>query len=318
MPGPGISPSAALADRAEECRALTLTVALDRRGADPAWLTLAAIDEIRLLKVTRAALRADVVAQGAATGLDGGSQGLPDGDHQSIAAQQGNPTGGETGVNSGVEERLTCVNIAHADNYMAVHHNGLDGCAPATDMGMEPGRIEFGPQWFGGQARQQRMAQRIVRLPKYRAQTTRIGDPATHTLPHHHINMIVPAGRHGPGHHLQAAGHPQMQDDPARAAIDQKIFSAPLDGAHRAPRYAPGEIPRYRPAQPTIAHDHGFHALALHVRRKSSAGRFDLRQFRPGSPPIFLPPPAGRPGRLPLRPRKKSAIGFRLATHWSP
>ena len=85
---PGITCSPALADRAKERRALSLTQGLDGCTANPARLTLAAIHETGLLKVTGIAFGAHVIAQGTAAGFDGSGKRFPDGGNQLCASQQ--------------------------------------------------------------------------------------------------------------------------------------------------------------------------------------------------------------------------------------
>src|SRR5256714_3840778 len=66
-----------------------------------------------------------------------------------------------------------------------------------------------------------------------------------------------------------------MQDEMAVAAVDQKIFAAPLDRAHGAP----GEsvhVLRHRPAQPGFAHGHTGDHATRELGLEAAARHFDL------------------------------------------
>src|ERR1700741_4228218 len=99
---------------------------------------MSAIDEIGLLKVAGIAFRAHVIAQAASAGLDGGGERFPDGENQFFATQQGNPASGEARMNTGAKQRLACINVAHTDDYVTVHHDGFYRSAATAGVGVQP------------------------------------------------------------------------------------------------------------------------------------------------------------------------------------
>ena len=98
-----ISSLSALAARAEESRALSLTQGFDECSANPAGFALTAVNEIGLLKGTRTAFRAHVIAQRTAAGFDGRRKRFLDRGHEFFAARQGNAARGEPGMNASVK-----------------------------------------------------------------------------------------------------------------------------------------------------------------------------------------------------------------------
>src|SRR5262245_32754003 len=88
--------------------------------------------------------------------------------------------------------------------------------------------------------------------PEQRDEAPRIAQPEQ-TLADRDVDVVVLPRRGARRDEAQASRHAQVQDQVAVAAVEQKIFSAPLDRVHSAPGEAPDDR-RHAPAQARLAH----------------------------------------------------------------
>src|SRR5712692_4692074 len=185
----------ALALRAIKGRALTLTQQPDSLSAHAAGLAASAIGVVILLEITGFAIGADKVAQRAAAGVDGRAECLPYCPHQTIAAFTRNFARRRCRMDASAEQRLAGVDVAHAHHGMAVHEYRLYCGAAAAGAGVQPASIELGTERFRREIGEQGVGKRILRLPQYRAEAARIGEPGAHSGVEHQVEVIVLPGR---------------------------------------------------------------------------------------------------------------------------
>ncbi|MNE83983.1 hypothetical protein D3C80_1808480 [compost metagenome] len=118
----------------------------------------------------------------------------------------------------------------------------------------------------------QHVAGRQVFTPQPGAKTARIGITQRHAVTDHQINVVVLTGFGFLGQHTQAAGHPQMDDNPTLVQFNQQILGAALHAAYR-PVAQRQNLLGNRPAQPRIAHHSILNAMANKIRfNPTSAG----------------------------------------------
>jgi len=118
--------TSALAPRAIEAGALADAPRADGLAAAGAGLAGAAIDPQRAGEVAGVAVFLHEVPQtGAALGDGGGEHGL-DARGETFIARQRDAPGGPRGMDAGAVQGLAGVDVADADDDMAVHDEGLD------------------------------------------------------------------------------------------------------------------------------------------------------------------------------------------------
>jgi tetratricopeptide (TPR) repeat protein len=176
------------------------------------------------------------------------------------------------------EKTFVRVDVAHADDATAVHEELLDAGAMGSGELMQARRMQGTRKRLDSKVHQQRMRLDIGRGPEHGAEPARIAQ-AKNPVTQLKVEVIVLLRGRADWQHAQASRHPKMQDQIAVAAIDQEIFAAPLDRAHRAAG-EPVHILRHRPAQPRLAHRDARDHAARELRLEAAARHFDLGKLR--------------------------------------
>ena len=101
--------------------------AFDWRVAGVAGLGFAIVDAECLFEVAGFATFVEEIAQGGAAHFDGGGEDFADGGREAFEAWEADFAGGEGGANAGHEEGFAGVDVADADDAVAVHDEGFDG-----------------------------------------------------------------------------------------------------------------------------------------------------------------------------------------------
>src|SRR5699024_2024432 len=117
-------PASGLAARAIERAALADAGATNGLAVTRAGLAGFVIYRQFLLKIARAAVDTDIVAQCRAAGGDGVAQHLFYGDGELVITRRADAPGRTLGVNAGSVQRFRGINIADADHHVAVHDEG--------------------------------------------------------------------------------------------------------------------------------------------------------------------------------------------------
>ena len=144
--------------------------------------------------------------------------------------------------------------------------------------------IEGVGQRLGRECRQQWMRATVALGPVQAAETTRIVESEHAGIVEHDVHVVVLAQRRGGPHHLQVAGHTQMQQQRTVGDADQKILGAAIDTIDARPLESRFQVRLNWPPQPAIANDHRDDTAPDEVRFERAPGGLDLRQFRHGRP----------------------------------
>ena len=143
--------------------------------ADPAGGILALINLMALLKASMSAIRMQVVAQCASSGINGFSERLPDLGEQPFATLFADAVSGAQGRNAGAKQAFRGVNVAHANQQMAVHQNGFDRAVTLSECFMQPRGGHFLRKRLRAQVRKERMRlKRRCRVPDHGAKASGI------------------------------------------------------------------------------------------------------------------------------------------------
>jgi len=226
-----------LASRTIKCGALCLFDFPNELAADTTGLAGAAVGEILLLKIPRAAVGMNEVTQAAATGCDGGKERFLDDGHEALQARERNLACRRTRVDAGAKQAFGCIDVADADNAVAIHERWLDGCLDTLEMIFKPQRIKGRVKRLDAELGEQGMLANIAREPQHRTKATRIAQ-AQGGVFKHQIDVIMFLRRRARrvrcvrffiGQQAQAAGHAQVNEQMADTKIQQQVFCAAGD-----------------------------------------------------------------------------------------
>src|SRR5690606_30781905 len=131
---------------------------------------------------------------------------------------------------AGAEQAFRGVDVADADDGMAVHEKELDGRGATTRGGMQPVAGEGIRERLDAQRSDEGMSRGIVPDPERGAETARVAQ-AQGLSAEDEIEMLVLPRRLAGGHQAQAAGHAQVQDQRTLFEAEQQILAAPVDVA---------------------------------------------------------------------------------------
>ena len=275
-------PSLPLADLAPESRTLAEAGGLDGGAADAAGLILAIVDVEGLLEVAGGAAFVDEVAQRGATLFESGGQHFADGGGQAAVAGEREPSGGALGRDTGAEQRFAGVDVADADDDVAVHDEGFDGggAAPGTGMEVFAGKALF--EGFRAERREKRVLARIFSSPKQAAKAAGVVIAEAEAAGEDEVVMIVLAGRAGGGSDAETPGHAEMDEQRARPGPEQQVFAAPGETLQRLPGQEVRQCGRNGPAEPGFPDEQPLDGLPFQVRTDATQGGFDFGEFRHG------------------------------------
>ncbi len=99
------------------------------------------------------------------------------------------------------------------------------------------------------------MGSRITAMPQHRAEAARVAQAHQRAVAQHQIEVVMLIWWRVRGQDAQTAGHAQMQDQCAAAAIHQQIFGAALERTYLLSAQQLGQVFRDRPAQAAVADD---------------------------------------------------------------
>lgn len=111
---------------AEKCRALALPDLPDGGAAYSAGLFGAIVNQMLQLEITAVAAAINIVAQGAAAGVNGSLKCLLYCQLQTLAALFADAVGCGCRVNAGAEQGFAGVDVANANQQLAVHDDLFD------------------------------------------------------------------------------------------------------------------------------------------------------------------------------------------------
>ncbi len=224
----------------------------------------------------------DKVAQAAATGCDGSKERFLDDGHEALQARQGNPARRGARVDAGTKQALRCVDVADADDAVAVHERWLDGCLDALEMVFEPQGVKGRIQRFDAELGEQRVLESIPREPQHRTKTAGIAQAQGGFLKHQ-IDVVVllrRRARRAIGEQAQAAGHAQVNEQVAGTKIKQQIFGAAGNVDERLADKLGTGVARQGVTQHGRVKVGAGQTAANQGRRNAAAGDFYFGQFR--------------------------------------
>jgi len=181
-------------------------------------------------------------------------------------------------------EALGGIDVADADHQAAVHQQRLDRRAAPTRCRVQPVAIEIGAQGLDAEAGQQRMRlDPLTFMPEQRPETPRVTQ-AKNGAGEEQVEVIVRLWRRRRRHQAQAAGHPEVQDQPATAigalAVEQQILAATADRLDAQAGEARIEAGGNRVPQSGRAHDCASDPLLRQEGEQSLPTDFDFGEFR--------------------------------------
>ena len=172
-----------------------------------------------LLEIARLSLAVGEIPQGGAALFDGLGQHLLYHPHQPFVAQPSDTPGGGLRVNTGHEQRFTGIDVAHPHHHFVVHDEGLDADTATTRGGEQIIRIEGIGQGLRPQSLQQLVSLCRASGPQYGTKSPRITQAQAAAIGEDDIDVIVLARRRAGRHHMQTAGHAEVQDHRADSRL---------------------------------------------------------------------------------------------------
>jgi hypothetical protein len=166
----------------------------------------------------------DEVAQAAAAGLDGVLQGLFDGGHQTFNTLAGDFSGGAAGVDAGAEEALRSVDVADADDAVAVHEGDFDGGFESARLVVQPLRGEGVVEGFDAEWGNQCVLFGIAFDPEQGTEAAWVAQAQyafARPVSERNVDMVVLLYGDIMAHDAQAAGHAEVQQDDAGIKLKQ-------------------------------------------------------------------------------------------------
>lgn len=252
------------------------------------------------------------VAQAAAAGFDGGVERGFDDRHQPPKAFTRDFSRRRARVDACAKQAFRSIDIADADNAMAVHQHRFDGCREAAEGAFQPGGVEHVVQRLDAQMRQQRVRQDIAFQPQHGAEAARITQ-AQRRAAEDQVNVIVFLRGFASGYQPQAARHAQMNQQMPAAEIQQQIFAASRNGA-QMPADKGGTLRMGQGiTQRRYAKVGAGETAADECGRNAAPSDFNFRQFRHAGngAKLITSPHCMRlfyPGTLPMNPVPRPAV----------
>lgn len=164
------------------------------------------------------------VTQAAATRCDGGKERFLDDGHETLQARERNLACRRTRVDAGAKQAFGRIDVADADDAVAIHERWFDGCLDALEMIFEPQRIKGRVKRLDTELGEQGMLANIAREPQHRTKAARIAQ-AQGGVFKHQIDVVMFLRRRAQrvrcviGQQAQAAGHAQMNEQMADTKV---------------------------------------------------------------------------------------------------
>src|SRR5690349_14728722 len=280
--------SAWLAMRAMERRALADPRLADRMAADAARQARPPIDEIAELKVAGGAVRADVIAQRAATLGDRRIENEPNGVDELRKSWLRQPTGSDGRSNTRAKQRLVGVDVSHTSDDVIVHQRELDRRASFARDAPQVIGIECWIERLGPERVEKRMAVCRRCDPQHRAEAPRIAVAKNGAIVERDVDMIVQRARRWLAPDAQRSCHAEVNEHRTVARAKQQVLAAPVDAIDDRALERFRKFGGNRPAQPPVVHVDPHDAPADHVRRDTAPRRFYFRKLGHGT--VGAPP----------------------------
>lgn len=180
------------------------------------------------------------------------------------------------------KEGFVGVDVADAGNDPLIHDELPDRNRAAAAPMIEMAATEALLQGFRAKARQERMAERVIRRPDYEPEATVIVQPEAKTMAEYQLDMVMPIGNPGSVDGLQKAGHSEMENHGTAGKPQQHVFAPSGNVTESLAGQPGGELRGHRSPQIGIAHDHLDHAPTDHPWQDALPDDFNLRQLRHG------------------------------------
>lgn len=168
-----------------------LNDAPDGGVAGVASLGFPVVDAQGLFEVTRLAVLVEEVPQGGAAHFDGGGENLANGGGESFETWEADFAGGEGGANAGHKQGFTGINVANADDTMAVHDQGFDGGLAIAGEVVEMAGGEFRAEGFGAEIFEEGVKSGVAVNPLNGAEAARVVEAEFHSGVEAQGNMVV-------------------------------------------------------------------------------------------------------------------------------
>ncbi|MDB5853499.1 MAG: hypothetical protein JWR22_1540 [Herminiimonas sp.] len=267
---------------AVERRPLSLSNLSYGGPTQPAWLTIAVVDEIRLLEITRLAIGADKIAQRTATFVYGGSEYPTDCLRQPFISRESDPVRGCVGIDAGFEQAFGRVNISDADDDVSSEQHLLDGGRAVARLAIQEACGKFLFEGLDTELAQQCVVfNRAIaaRMPKHCAEAARIGKSHDHRADNE-IEMVMLVGGSLGRQYAKVARHAEVNDESAMLEVEQQIFSASPGASNRLANQLLLKIKWKWPTQTFMSLHHTGNDAALNMRRNAAPRHFNFWQFR--------------------------------------
>src|SRR5579864_4675094 len=278
-----------LAGRAIVRGALPLGNRPDRRAASAAGPAGALVYVQALAEVAGRAVGAEVVAQRRAPGAD------RLGEHRAHALHQPRGLGARQAARLALraqprpEQRLAGVDVAHADDQLAVHDELLERHAPPAADAPQVVGVEGARERLGGEPGEQRMARRIAGGVDEAAEAARIVEAQRQSRVEHQVEVVVGQARGVGRHGAQVAGHAEVHQQRPRLELQQQVLGAPPDARDALPGDPGRQGTRHRPAQARLVDGERGDAALARVGREPAPRGFDLGKLgQARTPPARL------------------------------
>ena len=174
------------------------------------------------------------------------------------------------------EQGLAGVDVAYADNGMAVHDETLDGLCSVPGQVIQVRGAEILAQRFGAQVMQQGVFKRVPVGPVDGTETPRIAQSQAGVITEYDIDVVVFVGRDRRVNDTQAAGHAKVQDDATVLQVKQQVFRAPPHSRDPAADEFLLQNRRDRPAQLLLPKCNGKNGFVEDVGRNAPTSGFNL------------------------------------------
>ena len=179
--------------------------AFDWRVAGVAGLGFAIVDAEGLFEVAGFATFVEEIAQGGAAHFDGGGEDFADGGREAFEAWEADFAGGECGANAGHEEGFAGVDVADADDAVAVHDEGFDGGLAVAGEVVEVAGGEVGAEGFGAEVFEEGMEGGVAVDPLDGAEAAGVVEAEFHAGVEAESDVVVFAPGDGGGEDAEAA-----------------------------------------------------------------------------------------------------------------
>jgi hypothetical protein len=255
--------------------------AFDRGAAGVAGLGLAIVDAEGLFEVAGFATFVEEIAQGGAAHFDGGSEDFADGGGEAFEAREADFAGGEGGADAGHKEGFAGVDIADADDAVAVHDEGFDGGLAVAGEVVEVAGGEVGAEGFGAEVFEEGVESGVAVDPLDGAEAAWVVEAEFHTGVEAESDVVVFAPGDGGSEDAKAAGHAEVDEEGAASGGEEEVFASARAGQDGG-AFDFDEVIGHGPAESAFLDDEFADGVADEVGADTAQGGFDLGEFGHG------------------------------------